>query len=130
MPAVGTLGGLDGTGNAVELRIDGKWKTDFPNAKVLVAQLGPGDAFKIRSGGGGGHGSPLDRPIAQILHDVRQGYVTVKAAADFYGVVIDTATLELDVSATNKRRAALKKRNGRAGDHVRSRRAAKVTAHD
>ena len=126
----GLSGGLDGTGNAVELRIDGKWKTDFPNAKVLVAQLGPGDAFKIRSGGGGGHGSPLDRPIAQILHDVRQGYVTVKAAADFYGVVIDTATLELDVPATNKRRAALKKRNGRAGDHVRSRRAAKVTAHD
>ncbi len=26
----GLDGGLDGTGNAVELRIDGKWKTDFP----------------------------------------------------------------------------------------------------
>ena len=28
-------------GNAVGLRIDGKWKTDFPNAKVLVAMLKP-----------------------------------------------------------------------------------------
>ena len=97
---------------------------------MLVAQLAAGDAFKIRSGGGGGHGSPLERPIAQVLHDVRQGYVTVKAAADLYGVVIDSATLELDISATKKRRAALKKRNGRAGDHVRNRRAAGVTAHD
>jgi N-methylhydantoinase B len=126
----GLSGGLDGTGNAVELRIDGKWKTDFPNAKVLIAQLAAGDAFKIRSGGGGGHGSPLERPIAQVLHDARQGYVTVEAAADLYGVVIDSATLELDISATKKRRAALKKRNGRAGDHVRNRRAAGVTAHD
>jgi len=55
----GLDGGLEGTGNAVELRINGQWKTDFPNAKVLVAQLKPGDAFTIRSGGGGGYGSPL-----------------------------------------------------------------------
>src|ERR1700716_4219139 len=31
----GLNGGLDGDGNAVELRIGGQWKTDFPNAKVL-----------------------------------------------------------------------------------------------
>ena len=42
----GLDGGLEGTGNAVELRVDGQWKTDFPNAKVLVAQLKAGDAFK------------------------------------------------------------------------------------
>jgi len=36
----------------------GTWKTDFPNAKVLVARLETGDAFRVRSGGGG-HGSPL-----------------------------------------------------------------------
>src|SRR6266568_1916718 len=52
----GLNGGLDGSGNAVELRIGGQWKSDFPNAKLLVAQLKPGDAFKIRSGGGGGYG--------------------------------------------------------------------------
>ena len=62
----------DGTGNAVELRIDGRWKTDFPNAKVLVAQLKPGDAFKIRSGGGGGYGDPLQRAIELVQEDVRR----------------------------------------------------------
>jgi N-methylhydantoinase B len=104
----GLAGGLEGSGNAVELRIDGKWKTDFPNAKVLVAQLKPGDAFKIRSGGGGGYGNPLERPSAQVAHDVRQGYVTVKAAAEFYGVVVDPGTFAVDRAGTEKLRAALR----------------------
>jgi N-methylhydantoinase B len=102
----GLAGGLEGTGNAVELRQGEQWKTDFPNAKVLVAQLKPGDAFKIRSGGGGGYGSPLERPIEQVQSDVRQGYVTVKSAAELYGVVLDAQTLEIDVAATEALRAA------------------------
>jgi len=102
----GLAGGLEGAGNAVELRIDGKWKTDFPNAKVLVAQLKPADAFKIRSGGGGGYGSPLERPPGAIAEDVRQGYITVTAAAELYGVVINPQTFAVDEHATNKRRTA------------------------
>jgi N-methylhydantoinase B len=101
----GLDGGLEGTGNAVELRIDGRWKTDFPNAKVLVAQLAPGDAFKIRSGGGGGYGDPLDRPPAQVAEDVRQGYVSAAAAADLYGVVLDPVTFVVDMVATDRLRA-------------------------
>ena len=102
----GLDGGLDGTGNAVEIRTGGTWKTDFPNAKVLVAQLKPGDAFKIRSGGGGGYGSPLERPVAQVADDVRQGYISLRAAADLYRVVVDPKTFEVDVAATDKLRAA------------------------
>jgi N-methylhydantoinase B len=102
----GLNGGGDGTGNAVEIRVGGQWKTDFPNAKVLVAQLKAGDAFKIRSGGGGGHGSPLERPVAQVADDVRQGYVSPRAAADLYGVVLDAETFAVDVAATDTLRAA------------------------
>jgi len=102
----GLDGGLDGTGNAVELRIGEEWKRDFPNAKVLVAQLKPGDAFKIRSGGGGGYGNPLERPVEQVREDVRQGYVTVKSAAELYGVMLDPETFEVDAVATEKLRAA------------------------
>lgn len=102
----GLAGGLDGTGNAVALRLGGAWKTDFPNAKVLVAQLKPGDAFRIRSGGGGGYGSPLERPLADVQADVRQGYVTVKAAAELYGVVIDPDTHAIDTAAIERLRAA------------------------
>jgi N-methylhydantoinase B len=81
----------------------------------LVAQLKPGDAFKIRSGGGGGYGSPLERPIAQVAHDVRQGYVTVKAAAELYGVVIDQETFAVDQAATDKLRAALRAKHDQSG---------------
>ena len=102
----GLDGGRDGTGNAVEIRSGGRWKTDFPNAKVLVAQLQEGDAFKIRSGGGGGWGDPHARPVARVAEDVRQGYVSIEAAAELYGVVIDPDTLEVDVAATERLRAA------------------------
>jgi N-methylhydantoinase B len=104
----GLEGGLDGTGNAVELRINGQWKTDFPNAKVLVAQLKAGDAFKVRSGGGGGYGDPLLRPHDQVQNDVRQGYVTVEAAAELYGLVLDPVTFAVDVAASEKLRTAMR----------------------
>ena len=96
----GLEGGLAGTGNQVALRLGGTWKTDFPNAKVLVASLKVGDAFMIRSGGGGGYGDPRERTFEEIEEDVRQGYVSVKAAAQLYGVVIDPATFETDREAT------------------------------
>ncbi|HKA72859.1 MAG TPA: hydantoinase B/oxoprolinase family protein [Xanthobacteraceae bacterium] len=114
----GLDGGLDGTGNSVALRLGGAWKTDFPNAKVLVAQLKPGDAFRVRSGGGGGYGSPFERPVAEVQADVRQGYVSAAAAADLYGVVIDPDTLELDLAATERLRAS--RRSARADSGVRS----------
>ena len=114
----GLDGGLDGTGNSVALRLGGAWKTDFPNAKVLVAQLKPGDAFRVRSGGGGGYGSPFERPVAEVQADVRQGYVSAAAAADLYGVVIDPDTLEPDLVATERLRAS--RRSARADSGVRS----------
>ena len=82
------------------LRLDGAWKTDFPNAKVLVAQVKAGDAFRLRSGGGGGYGSPLARPVEDVRNDVRQGYVSVEDAAALYGVVIDPETFAVDEEAT------------------------------
>jgi N-methylhydantoinase B len=100
----GLDGGGDGTGNSVGLRIDGAWKTDFPNAKVLVAQVKAGDAFRLRSGGGGGYGSPLARPVEDVSNDVRQGYVSVEDAAELYGVVIDPDTFMVDKETTQRLR--------------------------
>jgi N-methylhydantoinase B len=111
----GLDGGLEAAGNAVELRIDGRWKTDFPNAKVLIAQLKPGDAFKIRSGGGGGYGSPLERPVDEVENDVRQGYVTLAAALELYGVVIDSETFAADLQATEKLRGAKRRAAAEGG---------------
>jgi len=101
----GLSGGRDGTGNDVALRLGGKWKTDFPNAKVLVAALKAGDAFRLRSGGGGGYGEPRARSPKLVLEDVRQGYVSIDAAKELYAVVIDAQTLAIDWAATDALRA-------------------------
>jgi len=101
----GLEGGLEGSGNSVGLRRDGQWKTDFPNGKVLSTPLRTGDAYRIRSGGGGGYGDPHQRPAALVAEDARQGYVSVESAREHYGVVVDPESLALDEAATEKLRA-------------------------
>ena len=76
----------------------------FFYAKVLTAQLKRGDAYALRSGGGGGFGSPLERPPERVREDVRQGYVSLGAARDYYGVVLDPKTLAVDAEATEAER--------------------------
>lgn len=105
-PPEGLEGGDEAAGNQVAFRLKGEWKTDFRNAKVLVAQLNAEDAFKISSGGGGGYGPAFQRDIESVREDVRQGYVSVAAAAEKYGVVVDPETFAVDNAATEKLRAA------------------------
>ncbi|HEY1542597.1 MAG TPA: hydantoinase B/oxoprolinase family protein, partial [Xanthobacteraceae bacterium] len=101
----GLDGGREGAGNQVSIRLGGKWKEDFPNAKVLVAHLAAGDAYRMRSGGGGGYGDPHARPAAIVAEDVRQGYVSTDAARRLYGVAIDPVTFAVDEKATGRLRA-------------------------
>jgi N-methylhydantoinase B len=103
----GLEGGLEGAGNEMLMRRDGVVDDDVPNAKVYRAKVKTGDAFILRSGGGGGFGSPLERPPQDVQHDVRQGYVTLKAAHDYYGVVLDPDTLDIDAAATEEQRRQL-----------------------
>jgi N-methylhydantoinase B len=103
----GLEGGLEGTGNEMLMRRDGIVHDDVPNAKVFRARVKTGDAFVLRSGGGGGFGSPLKRPPDRVQHDVRQGYVSIAAARDYYGVVLDPQTLWIDEAATEQQREQL-----------------------
>ncbi|KIN74347.1 hydantoinase B/oxoprolinase family protein [Sulfitobacter guttiformis] len=65
--------------------------------------LKKGDILRIETGGGGGHGHPYDRPAERVLEDVLDGFVTVDAARDLYGVVIIGD--EIDDAATRTCRA-------------------------
>jgi len=38
--------------------------------------------------GGGGWGDPVTRPVAEVLADVREGYVSPEAAREHYKVII------------------------------------------
>ncbi len=101
----GLAGGHSGLGNQVALRTDGVEQNDFPNAKVLLRRIKPGDAYIIRTGGGGGFGAPEKRDPASLAHDVKQGYVSAAQARDVYGAVLDADGM-VDVEATRRRRAA------------------------
>jgi N-methylhydantoinase B len=103
----GLDGGLEGTGNEMLLRRDGVLNDDVPNAKVFRARVKAGDAFVLRSGGGGGFGSPLDRDLESLARDVRCGYVSRQAAETYYGAVFAPLTLAIDVAATERQRVAL-----------------------
>jgi N-methylhydantoinase B len=52
-----------------------------------------GEVIRIRTTGGGGWGDPLDRDVAAVVTDVRDGKVSVAGARD-YGVVLDKAVAE------------------------------------
>jgi N-methylhydantoinase B len=103
----GLEGGLEGTGNEMLLRRDGVVHDDVPNAKVFRAKVKAGDAYILHSGGGGGFGSPLERPPERVQHDVREGYVSIAAARDYYGVVLDPDTLAINEAATKRQREQL-----------------------
>jgi N-methylhydantoinase B len=104
----GLFGGLSALGNEVELRRAGE-KTRFASGKVFAQLLRKDDGYALRSGGGGGYGSPLDRKLEAVEEDVRQGYVSVEAARDQYGVVIDRASGCADRSGSERLRAEMRR---------------------
>jgi N-methylhydantoinase B len=100
----GIRGGMAGKGNYVTTRIDGKVDQDRPNAKLRNQRLKPGDALILRTGGGGGFGSPLERPAEAVANDVRQGYVSAEVAQSAYGAALN-ADGSVDIERTKATRA-------------------------
>lgn len=107
----GLNGGLAGFGNAVAIHRFDEEEQRFANGKAFDQVLQAGDAYILRSGGGGGYGSPLDRPPEKVEHDVRQGYVSKAAAEKLYGVVFHDGTLDLDLVRTQVRREEMRAQN-------------------
>ncbi len=80
--ATGLAGGQDGA--LGEFMVDEHGR---PQPKALVT-LEPHVHVHLHLPGGGGYGNPLQRSPEQVLNDVVNGYVTLEAAAQLYGVVI------------------------------------------
>ncbi len=105
----GLDGGLAGDGNLIDVRVNGEWRGKLPNAKMFTERIRPGDAFMVRSGGGGGFGAPVERPADQVVFDVIEGYVSAQAAERDYGVILDASGKTLDAAATEARRQSITK---------------------
>jgi N-methylhydantoinase B len=72
-----------------------------------------GDVISFQQSGAGGYGDPFSREPSRVLDDVLDDYVSIEAARERYGVVINGtgAGLEVDAAATAALRA--ERRNGR-----------------
>lgn len=101
----GLAGGGDAAGNSVGIRRQGEWDHDHPNAKFANLRLKKGDAFMLRSGGGGGFGDPFLREAEKVALDVREGYVSVASAEALYGVAVDSVSGAVDRERTARLRA-------------------------
>lgn len=66
-----------------------------------------GTVVKIETTGGGGWGDPLEREVESVLQDVREGRISLAAAAEDYGVVFSGGGEAIDRVASKSRRAAL-----------------------
>jgi N-methylhydantoinase B len=55
-----------------------------------ILHIEPGERVATINPGGGGWGPALARDIDAVVDDVRNGYVSVEAAAEEYGVEVDT----------------------------------------
>lgn len=101
----GARGGRPGARSTQQLRdVDGSLVEIDTCGPVSVA---PGQRLVAQTSGGGGYGSPVERSEIDVVHDVRDGWITRERARDVYGVVIDDAGNH-NQSATNRRRASLR----------------------
>lgn len=86
IPPWGLEQGLDGTPNYVEVtRCDG---TQQRYAMASSISLDAGDLVRVRTGAGGGYGSPSERNRQAVLDDLKNGYVDTETARTIYGVQI------------------------------------------
>ena len=95
LPPPGAHGGSAGEAGAYLVeRVDGTVE-ELPT-KAVGIKLVAGDRFVMRTSGGGGLGSPLERAVDDVLADVIGARVTVEGAARDYGVVIDATGTTVD----------------------------------
>jgi N-methylhydantoinase B len=104
-PPWGVAGGQKGTPNGCVIYQHGqppRWVR-----KVGGFRLVRGEKVSLRTGGGGGWGSPLERDPELVLLDVRNEYITPEQAREIYGVVIEDK--KVNYEATERLRALMRR---------------------
>jgi N-methylhydantoinase B len=82
-------------------RRDGSVEAIASKARLTLSE---GDVLRVLTGGGGGYGDAFERPPEAVLADVLDGKVSLEAAREHYGVVIEAENL--DEAATRRLRSA------------------------
>ena len=78
-PPHGVLGGTPGVGGGAYVEDERTGARRYVSAAAVV-RLGERETWTGVSTGGGGYGSPLERPVERVAADVRGGFVSREAA--------------------------------------------------
>jgi N-methylhydantoinase B/oxoprolinase/acetone carboxylase alpha subunit len=79
---------------------EGEWR----NPLLASYPFAHDEIFMLEATGGGGWGDPRTRPVEEVLEDVLDEYVSIEAAREHYGVVIDRSAMKVDEAATARLR--------------------------
>jgi N-methylhydantoinase B len=99
-PPWGLEGGLEGASNQSLVIEDGG---EVSLSRGSDYGLPVGRRIRVLTGGGGGYGDPLQRPVQQVMDDLIDGYISRASAERDYGLAFD-AMGDLDTDATGRRR--------------------------
>jgi N-methylhydantoinase B len=98
------LGVESGRAGAIgDVRVAGPGCVSYSPDPYCLKELGP-VRLTIRSPGGGGFGSPFERPVELVVRDVQDGLVSREAAESEYGVVLERDDWGVDGAATERLR--------------------------
>jgi N-methylhydantoinase B len=102
----GLHGGKDAMANRISIQRANGEVEKFPTGKIKPTEIDAGDSFLIETAGGGGFWNSFERDPERVLADVRAGYVSLDAARQDYGVVIQHRgrRFDFDAAATTEMR--------------------------
>lgn len=83
---------------------------DGPYGMYARYPLQEGDVLELVTGTGGGYGNPYLRSTEQIQRDVKNGYYSIEAAEEKFGVVLDAETYKF-IKEIEERKCFLKGRD-------------------
>jgi N-methylhydantoinase B len=103
-PPWGLWGGRSGGASDYLLRLPEQ--SEWQSVDVALHPVPNNSGVIIRTAGGGGWGNPLERDPQKVRMDVLEGFVSLEAARNQYGVVLRTGSnpfvCEVDEEATKK----------------------------
>ena len=100
---------MRGTTSTVTLTPTGGETYDAPTYGVMDIEP---SRLELKFGGGGGWGDPLERDPNWVLRDVSDEVVSIEAAREIYGVVLDAAGSAVDALKTDARRQSIRESRG------------------
>jgi N-methylhydantoinase B len=105
----GIAGGKNGAGSRNYMR--GPGEAAYVAMDPVRTLAAPRSSVMVSTGGGGGWGDPLDRDPQRVRFDVVEEFISLQAARDDYGVVIDPTSMQVDETATRVLRARMRTDN-------------------